>query len=49
MGLEERQRREHELRVEDAELATQLAVEQGRWADFNARLDELEASLRAPR
>jgi len=33
------------LRGQESELAAQIAAEQGRWADFNGRLDELERSL----
>ena len=33
----------------DAEMSQQLAVELGRWSDFNARLDALDASLPATR
>lgn len=38
--------REQQLRAQEQELATALAAEQARWNDFNARLDELEQTLR---
>jgi chromosome segregation ATPase len=33
------------LTAEEAQLAQELAVEQGRWTDINQRLDELERAL----
>jgi hypothetical protein len=39
------QREERQHRAQEIELAAQLATEQGRWLDFNARLDELERQL----
>ena len=36
---------EQQLRAQEAEVIANLAAEQGRWNDFNARLDELERSL----
>jgi hypothetical protein len=33
------------LRAQEAEVNANLAGEQGRWNEFNARLDELERSL----
>jgi chromosome segregation ATPase len=36
-----------QLRTQEADLANQLASEQGRWVEFNARLDALERSLPA--
>ena len=33
------------LKGQDADLSQQLTIEQGRWSDFNARLDALDASL----
>src|SRR5262245_44541996 len=39
------QRAENELRNREAELVSTLAIERGRWADFNSRLDELERAL----
>ena len=36
---------EQQLRAQEAEAAANLAAEQGRWNDFNMRLDELERSL----
>ena len=36
---------EQRLRIEEADMQSLLAVEQGRWSDFNARLDELERAL----
>jgi hypothetical protein len=41
------QREEQELRTQEAELAGVLASEQGRWLDFNSRLDDLERALPA--
>jgi hypothetical protein len=34
-----------QLRTREAELSSQLASEQGRWIDFNDRLNEIERSL----
>jgi len=34
-----------QIQVEESDAANVLAQEQGRWNDFNARLDELERSL----
>jgi hypothetical protein len=39
------QRTENELRNREAELVNTLAIEQGRWSDFNSRLDDLERAL----
>jgi hypothetical protein len=36
---------EQRLRTEEADVQSVLAAEQGRWSDFNARLDELERAL----
>ena len=44
-NVERRQAHMQTLRAQDAELSQQLAIEQGRWSDFNARLDALDASL----
>jgi hypothetical protein len=43
------QRLESELRSREAELTNTLALEQNRWTDFNARLDDVERSLSAAR
>jgi hypothetical protein len=37
---------ERQLRVQDSQLAAEIADEQNRWQDFNSRLDELERSLK---
>jgi hypothetical protein len=34
-----------QIRVEENDAVNALAEEQGRWNDFNARLDDLERSL----
>jgi len=34
-----------QLRMQETDLANQLASEQGRWVEFNDRLDALERSL----
>jgi uncharacterized coiled-coil protein SlyX len=47
--VETMQRNERELRNQEAELAGLVSTEQGRWVDFNARVDELERSLPSPR
>ena len=39
------QTREQQLRQQEQDLAQAIATEQGRWADFSARLDELERAL----
>ena len=36
---------EQRLQSEEADVQSVLAAEQGRWSDFNARLDELERAL----
>ena len=36
---------EQRLRSEEADVQSVLSAEQGRWSDFNARLDELERAL----
>jgi len=33
------------MRLQEADLTGAIASEQGRWQDFNARLDELDRSL----
>ena len=33
------------LTAEEATVATEIAAEQARWADFNQRLEELERAL----
>jgi hypothetical protein len=38
---------EQELRAQEAEAIANLSAEQGRWNEFNVRLDELERSLPA--
>jgi chromosome segregation ATPase len=43
--LAQTQREEQQLRMQETELSIQLTAEQGRWIDFNARLDELERQL----
>jgi septal ring factor EnvC (AmiA/AmiB activator) len=43
--VEAKARLEQQLRLQTTELQNVLAVEQGRWSDFNNRLDELERSL----
>ena len=39
------QAREQQLRMQEQELSQAIATEQGRWADFSARLDDLERAL----
>ena len=36
---------EQQLRAQEAEAIANLSGEQGRWNEFNARLDELERSM----
>lgn len=43
--LGEQQQRELQLQTQAAEISAVISAEQGRWLDFNARLDELERSL----
>jgi chromosome segregation ATPase len=45
LQLEQIQRREQDLRVQEATVSGTLATEQSRWTDINARLDALERSL----
>jgi hypothetical protein len=40
------EQRQQELRGEEGLLSQQIAAEQGRWLDFNNRLEELEKGLR---
>ncbi len=47
--LERRQQREQQLRTQESDLLGAIAAEQGRWQEFNNRLDELERSLPMPR
>jgi predicted nuclease with TOPRIM domain len=47
MQVDQVQRQEQQLRTQESELSAQLASEQGRWIDFNTRLDEIERSLTA--
>lgn len=42
------ERQRQELSTEEALLSQQLAAEQGRWSDFNERLEQLERSLTPP-
>lgn len=39
---------EQGLRAQEADASAQIALEQGRWQEFNTRLDELERSLALP-
>jgi len=43
--MEQVQRRDRELEAQEAELDRLVASEQNRWADFNARLDDIERAL----
>ena len=43
--VQQEQRRTQELRNEEAELMRLVESEEERWADFNARLDDLERTL----
>ena len=43
------QAREQQLRTQEQDLSQAIATEQNRWADFSARLDELERALTRPR
>ena len=45
--MEQVQKREAELRAQEAELIRLLRSEEARWAEFNARLDEIERTLPA--
>jgi uncharacterized coiled-coil protein SlyX len=44
--LETLERRRQELSGEEGLIAQQIAAEQGRWTDFNTRLEALERSLK---
>ena len=44
--MADQETREQQLRNRESELANALSAEQARWSDFNARLDELEQSMR---
>jgi chromosome segregation ATPase len=43
--LTQRLQAEQDLRLQEADLNALIASEQGRWQDFNARLDDLEKSI----
>jgi chromosome segregation ATPase len=43
--LSESAKAEQQLRVQQTDLDAMIASEQGRWQDFNGRLDDLERSL----
>jgi hypothetical protein len=45
--LQAAQQHESRLRAEESEVVNALSAEQGRWSDFNARLDEIERTLPA--
>ena len=45
LQIDQVQKREQDLRREEATLSSTLAAEQARWMEFNARLDALERSL----
>jgi uncharacterized coiled-coil protein SlyX len=47
--VEALERRRVELTGEEGLLAQQIAAEQGRWTDFNSRLEDLERSLAKPK
>jgi hypothetical protein len=47
--LESQTAMETRLRAREVELSNAVATEQGRWLELNARLDELERTLAAPR
>jgi hypothetical protein len=46
--IAEQQQEEQRLQNQLVELSSAISAEQGRWIDFNSRLDELERSLPAP-
>ena len=46
-ALAQHQQVEQQLRLRESEILGVITGEQGRWNDFNARLDELERSLSA--
>jgi hypothetical protein len=46
--LAQMQRQERQLRLQETELSSQLTSEQGRWIDFNSRLDDIERQLLKP-
>jgi hypothetical protein len=45
--LSQRLEAERQLRVQESELTGMIELEQGRWQEYNVRLDELERSLPA--
>jgi chromosome segregation ATPase len=45
--IEEVQKRDRELRVQEAELDRLITSEENRWMDFNSRLEEIERTLPA--
>lgn len=46
--LQRQEAREQELRNQESELLAVVSAEQGRWMEFNGRLDELERALPSP-
>jgi chromosome segregation ATPase len=48
LQIDQVQKREQDLRTQEAALSGALAAEQSRWSEFNARLDALERSLPSP-
>ena len=43
--LSRERQREDDLRYRESELLSMLVTEQGRWIEFNSRLDDLERAL----
>jgi hypothetical protein len=48
LQLEQSTKREQDLRAQEAAASSRLAAEQGKWTEFNARLDALERALPGP-
>ena len=48
LQLEQVQKREQDLRAQEAASSGALAAEQAKWTDFNSRLDALERTLPGP-
>jgi chromosome segregation ATPase len=46
--LAEQEKRENELKAQEAALEGHLATEQSRWSEFNDRLDAVERELQTP-
>ena len=47
--MDQMQKSDRALRIQESELAGLIALEQNRWLEFNSRLDDLERALTSAR